>query len=261
MNGISLYYEELGVGAPILCIHGTGSSSALWRDAATDLATRGRAIVYDRRGFGQSERPEPLLIDVRQQADDAAALIDALWASPAIVIGRSHGGEIAVDLALRHPDRVARAGAARGRRPVPEPGADRVGRRARRADLRRGRARHRHRRRDAAPRRARRRGLGGAARAGPAHLHRERSRDRGRGARRPPRRHRRAARDDRAAGAARRRRDSPAALADATALVGASIPSARVEWVDGGHLIDPAHPAVLAFVDELVAGRNRFPSG
>ena len=31
VNGVSLYYEERGAGEPILCIHGTGSSSALWR--------------------------------------------------------------------------------------------------------------------------------------------------------------------------------------------------------------------------------------
>ena len=43
---------------------------------------------------------------MHQQADDAAALLDALAAAPAIVIGRSQGGEIAVDLALRYPDRV-----------------------------------------------------------------------------------------------------------------------------------------------------------
>ena len=43
---------------------------------------------------------------MHQQADDAAALIDALAAAPAIVIGRSYGGAIAVDLALRYPDRV-----------------------------------------------------------------------------------------------------------------------------------------------------------
>ena len=30
-NGVSLHYEEQGAGAPILCIHGTGSSSALWQ--------------------------------------------------------------------------------------------------------------------------------------------------------------------------------------------------------------------------------------
>ena len=106
VNGVSLYYEEHGTGEPILCIHGTGSSSALWVDAASRLANHGRAIVYDRRGFGRSERPDPFITDVHEHADDAAALIDALAAAPAIVIGRSHGGEVAVDLALRYPDRV-----------------------------------------------------------------------------------------------------------------------------------------------------------
>ena len=77
VNGVSLYYEEHGAGDPVVCIHGTGSSSALWVDAAAELATRGRTIVYDRRGFSRSERPEPLVMDVHRHTDDAAALIDA----------------------------------------------------------------------------------------------------------------------------------------------------------------------------------------
>ena len=44
-----------------------------------------------------------------------------------------------------------------------------------------------------------------------------------------------------------------AAFAEVTTLVAAAIPSSRVEWVEGGHLIDPAHPAVLAFVDDVLA--------
>ena len=47
--------------------------------------------------------------------------------------------------------------------------------------------------------------------------------------------------------------DSPPAFAEAMSIVAGAIPSARVEWVDGGHLINPAHPAVLAFVDEVLA--------
>lgn len=43
---------------------------------------------------------------VAEQADDAAALLDALAATPAVVIGRSYGGAVAIDLALRYPDRV-----------------------------------------------------------------------------------------------------------------------------------------------------------
>jgi pimeloyl-ACP methyl ester carboxylesterase len=108
VNGVSLYYEEHGRGAPILCIHGTSSAGAVvvWSGAAGELARRGRSIVYDRRGCFRSERPEPYVTDVHEHADDAAALIDALGAAPAIVIGRSYGGETAIDLALRYPDRV-----------------------------------------------------------------------------------------------------------------------------------------------------------
>jgi pimeloyl-ACP methyl ester carboxylesterase len=43
---------------------------------------------------------------VPEHADDAATLLDALQATPAVVIGRSYGGEVAIDLALRYPDRV-----------------------------------------------------------------------------------------------------------------------------------------------------------
>src|SRR5262245_55724875 len=106
VNGTTLYYEEHGTGEPIVCIHGTGSSVELWRGAALELARHGRTIVYDRRGFSRSGHAGRYAAGTREHTDDAAALIDALGAAPAIVIGRSHGGEIAVDLALRYPDRV-----------------------------------------------------------------------------------------------------------------------------------------------------------
>ena len=109
VNGIRLYCEEHGEGTPILCIHGTSSSARMWGDAVGSLARLGRVIVYDRRGCTRSERPEPYeSTSVREHADDAAALLDALRASPAIVIGRSFGGAVALDLALRY-DRCVQA--------------------------------------------------------------------------------------------------------------------------------------------------------
>jgi esterase len=54
VNVVSLYYEQHGAGESILCIHGTGSSAAFWIDATRQLATHGRTIVYDRRGFARS---------------------------------------------------------------------------------------------------------------------------------------------------------------------------------------------------------------
>jgi esterase len=104
---IRLYWEEHGTGAPIMCIHGTSSSALVWGAAIDELARLGRAVVYDRRGCTRSQRPEPYLVtNVREHANDAAMLLDALHATPAVVIGRSYGGEVAIDLALRYPDRV-----------------------------------------------------------------------------------------------------------------------------------------------------------
>jgi pimeloyl-ACP methyl ester carboxylesterase len=107
VNGIRLYYEEHGSGAPILCIHGTSGSAVAWPEAVDKLARLGRVIVYDRRGSGRSGRPEPYeRTSVAEHADDAAALLDSLAAAPAVVVGRRYGGTVATDLALRYPDRV-----------------------------------------------------------------------------------------------------------------------------------------------------------
>jgi len=254
VNGVSLYYEEHGAGEPIVCIHGTGSSTVLWRDAALRLAGHGRTIVYDRRGFSRSERPEPLLLDVHGHADDAAALLDTLAAAPAIVIARSHGGEIAVDLALRYPDRVRALALLEGGALSLSPGFRRW-----LADFHQalyaaaeadpetvGDALLRHVLGEAAWK-----ALPQAVRQvfndnGPAILAEERG----------------GMLDVTAeqlgaivqptllvAG-----RDSPPFFAEAMELMAAALPSAKVEWVGGGHLVDPAHPAVLAFVDDVLAG-------
>jgi esterase len=255
VNGVRLSYEERGTGQAILCIHGTGSSAVLWTDAAARLATRGRAITYDRRGFSRSERPEPLVMDVHLHADDAAALIDALGAAPAIVIGRSQGGEIAVDLALRYPDRVRAIALLEG-------GGLALGEQARRwlAEL------------DELVLAAAEADVRTVAET----MFRNLLGDEGWEALPEPVRHvftengpaiaaeHRGGVLDAGAeqlGSIRRptllvaARASPPALAEMTELMAAAMPTARVEWVEGGHLIDPAHPAVLAFVDEVLARR------
>lgn len=107
VNGVELFVEEQGSGAPILCLHGTGSAAWMWDEALPELARFGRVIAYDRRGHARSERPAPYeRTSVGEHADDAAAVLEALGAEPAVVIGRSYGGEIAVDLALRRPQLV-----------------------------------------------------------------------------------------------------------------------------------------------------------
>jgi esterase len=107
VNGSRLYYEDRGRWAAILCVHGAASSARVWEPAAVQLARLGRVISYDRRGYSRSRRPEPLFrTTVAEHADDAAALLDALGATPALVIGRSYGGQVAIELALRHSRHV-----------------------------------------------------------------------------------------------------------------------------------------------------------
>jgi pimeloyl-ACP methyl ester carboxylesterase len=253
VNDVLLSYEERGSGEPILCIHGTGSSAALWQDAVAELARHGRTIVYDRRGFGRSERPEPFVTNVHLQADDAAALLDALDAAPAVVLGRSHGAEIAVDLALRHPDMVRALALLEGGGLSLSPTFERwlsgVHERlfaAAESDPESlGEAFVRCVLGDTAWE-----GLPDPVRQvflanGPAILAEERGGMLGV--------------DAAELGAIAQpvlvvgARESGRGFAEATELTARAIPSARVEWVDGGHLIDPAHPAVLAFVDDVLS--------
>jgi esterase len=110
VNGVNLYYEDRGDGAPIVLIDGCGGSGLGFADAVTELAKLGRVTAYDRHRCVRSERPEPYeRTSVAEHTDDAAALLDALEATPAIVIGRSYGRTIAADLDLPYPDRVRAA--------------------------------------------------------------------------------------------------------------------------------------------------------
>lgn len=254
VNGVSLYYEEHGVGEAIVGLHGGGSSAAMWVEAAPELAKRGRAILYDRRGSFRSERPEPYATNVHEQADDAAALIDALAVAPAIVIGRSYGGAIAVDLALRYPERVRALVLLEGDVPAVSETAAKEW-----AELEQGLLAERDPRRFAEV--LMRDVLGAAGWEGVPNEVKEILTGNG------------------PALVAEIRGGCPdvtveqlSTIEQPTLFVGAkdsvfdyretadvlaaAVPAARIAWVEGGHAIDPAHPVVLSFIDEVLAPKE-----
>ena len=103
LDGRRLATWDRGDGTPLLFIHGVGTSGALWHGDLAELAVDCRVIVYDRRGYGaSSESPR----DWKAHGEDAAALLDKLGATPAVVVGYSGGAMIALDLALRRPELV-----------------------------------------------------------------------------------------------------------------------------------------------------------
>jgi len=109
-RGVELAWSELGSGPAVLLVHETAATGAEWGLVAEALAARARAIVYDRRGWGASSAPEEYRrTTVEEQSEDAAALIEASDAAPAIVCGAGSGAVIALDLMLRVPESVSGA--------------------------------------------------------------------------------------------------------------------------------------------------------
>ena len=101
--GVALNVVERGAGTPVLLIHGLASDAEAMAPVAQALAAEARVIAYDRRGYGSSGAPEPYRgTTVEEQAQDAAALLGALDAGPAVVCGDGFGALVALDLVKRH---------------------------------------------------------------------------------------------------------------------------------------------------------------
>ncbi len=105
VNGIEIYYEAHGVGDPLLLIMGLGANTTNWWAQVPDLSAAFRVITFDNRGAGRSTKPNESY-SIAQMADDTAGLLDALEVDSAHVFGMSMGGMIALQYALRHPERT-----------------------------------------------------------------------------------------------------------------------------------------------------------
>ena len=101
--GVALNVVERGAGPTVLLVHGLASDAEALAPVADAVASKARVIAYDRRGYGASGAPEPYHgTTVEEQAEDAAALLRALGADPALVCGDGFGALIALDLAKRY---------------------------------------------------------------------------------------------------------------------------------------------------------------
>ncbi len=107
VNGAELYHEVRGDGPPVLLIMGGTGDAGHFETLAELLADEFTVVSYDRRGNGRSPRPSGwATTSPEEQADDAAALLNALGLTPAAVYGSSAGGVFALCLLIRHPEAV-----------------------------------------------------------------------------------------------------------------------------------------------------------
>lgn len=100
----TLNAESIGDGTPIVFLHAAVADTRMWSEQMEQVGLKNRAIAYDRRGFGKtSAAPEDY-----SSVADLLALLDSLGEQePAILVGCSQGGRVALDVALEHPSKIA----------------------------------------------------------------------------------------------------------------------------------------------------------
>ena len=107
INGIDLYYEIHGKGAPLLLIAGLASDSQSWLTVLNELSKHYQVIVFDNRGTGRTT-PHEIKTSIELMSADCMDLIGALGIEKVNILGHSMGGFIALDCAIRYPQNISR---------------------------------------------------------------------------------------------------------------------------------------------------------
>jgi pimeloyl-ACP methyl ester carboxylesterase len=106
VSGVDVaYVDSGGDGPPIVLVHGLSSSVGFWEYQVPTLAATHRVLALDLPGYGASGRPDAPCTPP-WYAGVVADFMDAVGVSSAVVLGHSMGGQIALTLALEHPERV-----------------------------------------------------------------------------------------------------------------------------------------------------------
>ena len=102
---VQLNFIEQGQGQPMVLLHGNGENSSYFVHQIAHFSKSYRVIAIDTRGHGQSPRGEKPFA-IKQFAEDLKDFLDARNIAKAVILGFSDGGNIAMEFALKYPERV-----------------------------------------------------------------------------------------------------------------------------------------------------------
>jgi pimeloyl-ACP methyl ester carboxylesterase len=106
VNGLKMYYEVHGSGDPVVLLHGSFMTITInWTGWVGELSKTRKVIAVEMQGHGRTADIDRD-ITAENLADDVAALLDHLKIPRADLIGYSMGGAVAMQCAIRHPDKV-----------------------------------------------------------------------------------------------------------------------------------------------------------
>lgn len=107
VNGLRMYYQVHGDGAPLLLLHGGLTTIETSFNAMLPQLTQGRQVIaVEQQAHGRTADIPDRPLTFEQEADDTAALLRQLGIGPVDVFGYSDGGNVALGLAIRHPELV-----------------------------------------------------------------------------------------------------------------------------------------------------------
>jgi pimeloyl-ACP methyl ester carboxylesterase len=120
-DGIKLYVEEAGEGAPVVFVHEYAGDWRTWEPQMRYFSRMHRCVTYSQRGYPPSDVPaDPARYGQDRARDDVIAVMDALGIGKAHVVGHSMGALTALHVGIHHPGRclsVTAAGAGYGSSP------------------------------------------------------------------------------------------------------------------------------------------------
>lgn len=101
------YVDSGGSGPPLVFIHGLSSYTSFWEYQLPGFASTHRVLALDLPGYGASAKPDAPYTPP-WYADVVSAWLDRVGVDKATIVGHSMGGQIALTLALDHPEKVGR---------------------------------------------------------------------------------------------------------------------------------------------------------
>lgn len=102
-NDLQIYFEIYGEGESLLLLHGGADCSKWWAPHLDHFSKYYQVITIDGRGHGKTLNGKNKF-DYKDEAEDVAAFINKIGLNKPFVCGYSHGGQVALELGINHPE-------------------------------------------------------------------------------------------------------------------------------------------------------------
>jgi pimeloyl-ACP methyl ester carboxylesterase len=109
VDGVRLHYSDRGHGSPVVLIHGNAVTGADWNTSGVSdlLLANHRVVIFDRPGFGYSDRPRGRVWTAARQAEVLYKALRQLGVERPVVVGHSWGSIVALALAVQHQAEIS----------------------------------------------------------------------------------------------------------------------------------------------------------